>query len=74
MQVNFVVDPGAQRTILDLDTAQATSVVRVLDEKMKVEMRGIGKNTSVGNINAFDICIEGEYFATTCQGLSIHSP
>ncbi|KAK8813742.1 hypothetical protein WA556_000314, partial [Blastocystis sp. ATCC 50177/Nand II] len=67
VQVNFVVDTGAQRTILDLDTAQATSVVRVLDEKMKVEMRGIGKNTSVGNINAFDICIEGEYFATTCQ-------
>lgn len=68
VQVNFVVDTGAQETCIDLSTAQATSVARVLDTEVATEVRGIGKNTTVGYINAFDICIEGEYFATHSQG------
>ena len=36
-QVNFVVDTGAQSTILSADVAEATGIARVMDERNAVE-------------------------------------
>lgn len=68
VQVNFVVDTGAQTTIISEEVAQATSVSRVLNDDIKTEVRGVGEGVTVGFVHSCDVCIEGEYFPTHCQG------
>ncbi|KAK8799142.1 hypothetical protein WA171_005890, partial [Blastocystis sp. BT1] len=67
VQVNFVVDTGAQSTILSSDVAEATKVARVVDESESIDIYGVGSGRTMGMVNAHDICIEGEYFAVKSQ-------
>ena len=34
---------------------------------LQIDMVGVGSGRSIGNVNAFDICLEGEYFAVHSQ-------
>ena len=68
VQVNFVVDTGAQTTCISEEVAQQPSISRAVTDHIKTEVRGVGSGTSVGFVHSFDICIGGEYFPVHCQG------
>ena len=48
VQVNFIVDTGAQSTSITEEVAQATSISRVLNDSVKTEVSGVGKGMTVG--------------------------
>ena len=63
--VNFVIDTGAQFTCVTSSVAEAAFLKRAMDEKLQAEVRGVGSSTTDGLLNAFDVCIEDQYFATS---------
>ena len=67
VQVNFIVDTGAQSTSITEEVAQATSISRVLNDAVKTEVSGVGKGMTVGFVQSCDLCIQGEYFPLHCQ-------
>ena len=69
--MNFVVDTGAQSTVITSKVAEAASLRRVINEAIQPMLLGVGVSTTDGALNAFDVCIEGEYFATSAMGRKI---
>lgn len=67
VQVNFIVDTGAQSTSITEEVAQATSISRVLNNSVKTEVHGVGTSMTVGFVHSSDVCIQGEYFPLQCQ-------
>ena len=66
--MNFVVDTGAQSTVITSKVAEVASLRRVINEAIQPMLLGVGMSTTDGALNAFDVCIEGEYFATSAMG------
>ena len=63
-----MIDTGAQFTCVTSSVAEAAFLKRAMDEKLQAEVRGVGSSTTDGLLNAFDVCIEDQYFATSSLG------
>ena len=68
IQVNFVVDTGAQRTSVAEVVARETAILRAVDEKLQTEIVGVGKDRTMGFVHSCDLCIGNEYFPVHCDG------
>ena len=68
IRVNFVVDTGAQSTVITNKVAEAASLRRVMNEAIQPTLLGVGTSTTNGALNGFDVCIEGQYFAASAIG------
>ena len=66
--MNFMVDIGAQVTVISKAVMEATKINTVLDDNIQMEVVGVGQNKSIGLVKAYDICIQGEYFAAVSSG------
>ena len=65
--MNFVVDTGAQSTVITSKVAEAASLRRVINEAIQSMLLGVGVSTTDGALNTFDVCIEEEFFATSAM-------
>eukprot|EP00123_Amoebidium_parasiticum_P001301 comp12355_c0_seq1/m.7235 comp12355_c0_seq1/g.7235 ORF comp12355_c0_seq1/g.7235 comp12355_c0_seq1/m.7235 type:complete len:516 (-) comp12355_c0_seq1:217-1764(-) len=63
--IKAFVDTGAQMTIMTVDCAQRTGLMRLCDRRFKGVAQGVGSAPILGKIHATAICIGGDYLPTS---------